>query len=338
LTFTWSEGAATLGAGAQISVTLPIGTHTITLTADDGRGGTGTSTVLITVQDTIAPKVICGSPDAAWHGTDLSITCTASDSGSGLSNLSDASFTLSTSVGIGTETSSAQTSTHTVCDVAGNCLVAGPIGPSKVDKKGPTVTLSAPANGSIYLLNQAVAVNYSCVDGGSGLSSCSGTVASGASLDTSSVGSKSFTVTAIDALGNKTLDTNNYTVTYAPSGICGGDAGHQILQPINADGSSVWKQGRTVPAKFRVCDVKGVSVGTPGVVASFTLAQIISGTATDVDEAVSSTSSDVAFRWDSSAQQWIFNISTANLAAGQTYVYRIQLNDGSSIGFRFGLK
>ncbi len=25
-----------------------------------------------------------------------------------------------------------------------------------------------------------------------------------------------------------------------------------ILPPINADGSSVWKQGRTVPVKFRV--------------------------------------------------------------------------------------
>ena len=57
----------------------------------------------------------------------------------------------------------------------------------------------------------------------------------------------------------------------------------------------------------------------------------------DVDEAVSSTSTDISFRWDSSGQQWIFNISTANLTAGQTYVYRIQLNDGSFIAFRFGL-
>ncbi len=39
-----------------------------------------------------------------------------------------------------------------------------------------------------------------------------------------------------------------------------------------------------------------------------------------------------------SSTSWIFNINTANLSAGQTYVYRIQLNDGSSINFRFGLK
>jgi len=57
-----------------------------------------------------------------------------------------------------------------------------------------------------------------------------------------------------------------------------------------------------------------------------------------VDETVSSTTSDNAFRWDESAQEWIFNINTSNLPAGQTYTFVIQLNDGSSISFRFGLK
>lgn len=141
--------------------------------------------------------------------------------------------------------------------------------------------------------------------------------------------------------------STNYNITYVPgtlkivyasSGICGGDAGHQILQPVNADGTSVWKQGRTVPAKFRVCDANGVSVGTPGVVSSFMLVQIIGGTVTDVDETVDSTTVDTAFRWDPAAQQWIFNISTTSLSAGQTYVYAIALNDGSTIMFRYGLR
>jgi hypothetical protein len=170
------------------------------------------------------------------------------------------------------------------------------------------------------------------------VTSCSGTVANGSALDTSSVGTKSFSVTAIDAVGNKTPVTNTFTVGYVSAGICAGDLGHQILQPINADGSSVWKQGRTVPAKFRVCNANGISIGTAGVVSSFALAQILNGTTADVDESVTSTSSDTSFRWDPSAQQWIFNISTTNLSAGNTYVYRIQLNDGSSINFRFGLK
>jgi hypothetical protein len=50
-------------------------------------------------------------------------------------------------------------------------------------------------------------------------------------------------------------------VQYAGIGICAGDIGHQILQPINAAGSSVFNSKSTTPAKFRVCDVNGVSIG-----------------------------------------------------------------------------
>lgn len=57
-----------------------------------------------------------------------------------------------------------------------------------------------------------------------------------------------------------------------------------------------------------------------------------------VDEDVFSTTPDTAFRWDPTAQQWIFNVSTKSLKVGQTYVYRITLNDTSTIDFKFGLR
>jgi MBG domain (YGX type) len=158
---------------------------------------------------------------------------------------------------------------------------------------------------------------------------------------TSPVGS--YPITA--SLG--TLNATNYTfdfvsgalsIMYAPVGLaCNGDAGHQILQPIDADGSSVFKQKSTVPAKFRVCDVNGNSIGTPGVVSSF-FGYSSAGTGTEIDEVVDSTTPDTAFRWSSSDQQWIFNISTKSLSANMTYNYRITLNDGSTIEFQFGLK
>jgi hypothetical protein len=128
-------------------------------------------------------------------------------------------------------------------------------------------------------------------------------------------------------------------VQYEPAGTsCLGAPAHQILQPINADGTSVWKQGRTIPAQFRVCDANGVSIGTAGVISSFSLSQIISGTITNVDETVSSTTTDSAFHWDTTNQQWVFNISTKSLAANNTYVYTIGLNDGTTIAFKYGLK
>jgi hypothetical protein len=139
---------------------------------------------------------------------------------------------------------------------------------------------------------------------------------------------------------NVTSNTANFTIQYAPAGFaCYGAAGHQILQPINTDGASIFKKGSTVPAKFRVCDGLGNSIGILGVVSQFRLEMIYNGTTgDDVAEAVVSTTPDTAFRWSSSDQQWIFNINTKNLSANRTYEYRITLNDGSYIDFRYGLK
>jgi alpha-tubulin suppressor-like RCC1 family protein len=180
----------------------------------------------------------------------------------------------------------------------------------------------------------------------------------GETLATSAVmGSPSLTTTAIAsspvgsyaitaALG--TLAASNYSFTfvdgtlsiqYATSGVCGGGDGHTIRPPIRADNTGVFKHGSTVPAKFRVCDANGVSIGTPGVVASFRLIRVVSGTVVNVvDEAVDSTTPDTAFRWDASGQQWIFNIGTKSLSPDATYSYRITLNDGSTIDFSVGLK
>jgi hypothetical protein len=128
-------------------------------------------------------------------------------------------------------------------------------------------------------------------------------------------------------------------IQYAPLGtICLGSPGHQILQPINFDGTSVFKKGSTVPAKFRVCDANGNSIGTAGLVTSFRLIGTLSGTFCPVDEAVDSTTPDTAFRWSATDQLWIYNINTKNLQANKTYTYEIKLDDGTSITFMFGLK
>lgn len=134
----------------------------------------------------------------------------------------------------------------------------------------------------------------------------------------------------------------NYTISYVAGTLSimySSSAGHVIQPPISADGSSVFNQGRTVPAKFSVYDANGLSIGTTGVVSSFYLTATLTGTVTDVvQDVVDTNNPDAAFRWDPTAQQWIFNISTGNLTAGSTYVYTITLNDGSVISFRYGLR
>jgi hypothetical protein len=170
---------------------------------------------------------------------------------------------------------------------------------------------------------------------------------------TSNVGSYPITCSGGTATNYSfTYAAGNLTILYATGTVCSnGIVGHQIQQPINVDGSSVFKFGSTVPTKFTVCDAGGTPISTT-VVASFTVAGYVGGTVSNVNEDIVSTTPDTAFRWDPTARQWIFNLSTSGLSKNATAVFIIKLNDGTIVGpvvgganvasgassFQFGLK
>jgi hypothetical protein len=190
-------------------------------------------------------------------------------------------------------------------------------------------------------VNPAFTAKYSGLVNGDTLASLTGTLSCTSNASTTSpIGSYAITCSGQSSINYMiTYASGTLKIVYASSGIVDGGPGHQILPPINADGSSVYKQGRTVPVQFRVGDANGVSIGTTGVVSSFYLTAIITGTVTtQVENVVDTSSPDTAFRWDATNQQWIFNITTKNLSVGSTYVYTITLSDGSAIGFQFGLR
>jgi Ca2+-binding RTX toxin-like protein len=96
--------------------------------------------------------------------------------------------------------------------------------PPLLDIMAPTISITTPPDGATYTLNEAVNADYSCTDetGGSGLASC--VVANGAGIDTSTTGTKDFTVTATDNAGNTTSITHSYTVKACTiSGTSGND-------------------------------------------------------------------------------------------------------------------
>jgi hypothetical protein len=159
--------------------------------------------------DTTPPEVDCATPADVWHAGNVSISCTASDSGSGLQSAADAAFTLDTSVPVGVEDANAQTGSHQVCDVAGNCATAGPVGGIKVDRKAPT--LSIPPNVVVDATSpfwaDVTLVSATAVDGGSGVQTITCPVGtSGFPLGTTTVG-----CVAYDAVGNQSV--GSYTVT-----------------------------------------------------------------------------------------------------------------------------
>jgi hypothetical protein len=153
---------------------------------------------------------------------------------------------------------------------------------------------------------------------------------------------------------NDTVDYNSpvtksvsISVVFATGVACNnGMVSHVIQPPIAASGTTVVKKGSTVPTKFAVCDVNGNSVGPTtafsNVVKSYQIVSATVGTVNDNTDTLTSTTPDTAFRWDSTAQQWIYNTATGsgtNLnTANATYGFQITLIDGTNITFQYGLK
>jgi hypothetical protein len=81
-----------------------------------------------------------------------------------------------------------------------------------IDQDAPQITISTPVDGAQYSLGQTVAAAYGCIDGGSGVESCDGSVAAGAAIDTSTAGTHMFTVDATDHAGNTASASAMYRV------------------------------------------------------------------------------------------------------------------------------
>jgi hypothetical protein len=201
------------------------------------------------------------APDAVWHSADVAVTCMYSDPNSGLAT--PGSFTLSTHVPLGTSTTSAFTTAASVCDTVGNCVNAGPIGPWKVDKKNPSIVISTPTLNAVYTRGQAVTPGYTCYATGPAVTSCNGAVPragctavtpvgsyhctdAAGSLNTASVGLKTFTVTAMDGVHTATV-SQNYYVTF---NIC-----PLFTGPLSAAAGG--------PITVAACDGAGHGVSTP---------------------------------------------------------------------------
>jgi hypothetical protein len=336
----WYISNVTIGTSGTDSISSPVTctldqsqTTETTGTAFNGSctnaAGLSTDAASLTVKlDKTGPSAVlavtAGTAGAnGWYISDVTVSTSGTDSISTPVACTDDQYQ-------NTETAGAAFNGSCTND-AGLSTDAAPI-TIKLDKFAPVLDPSVTPNPVV--LNGSATASAGATDAMSGVASqsCDPVI-------TSSVGiGKTVQCTAADNAGNSASAPATYSVIYAVGGLCLGSPGHQILQPINSDGTSVFKKGSTSPAKFRVCDANGASIGTSGVVFSFRLTMSTNGTISNIDEAVISTTPDSAFRWSGSDQQWIFNINTKNLIASRTYLYRITLNDGTFIDFQFGLK
>jgi predicted acyl esterase len=219
-------------------------------------------------------------------------------------------------------TSGSHPTTATVKDAVGNESDSASL-TVQVDADAPSLSVTCPA--AVLLNASGVSATVSASDGESGLASDpSDTVA----IDTSTVGAKTVTRTATDNVGHSTEKSCTTQVQYMFGG---------LLQPINPDGSSIFKLGSTVPVKFALTDADAAKTG--GATATLSIAKISDSVEGTFVEAVSTSNatSGSLFRYDASGQQYIFNLATKGLEKG-TYSLKVTLDDGTSYTTHISLR
>jgi len=285
--------------------------------------GGGPLTLDLVSGDVTPPDVNCAQPDGQWHADDVTIACSAADARSGLADPTDASFSLSTSVPTGIETSDAMTGSRRVCDTAGNCAIAGPIAGNMVDRRAPTIAISAPSGR--YLVGENVAADYSCADSGSGVASCTGPVLSGGNVGTATVGARTFTVTAADNAGNSATATSAYDVVYDFVG---------FFQPIDdLPALNIAAPGRSIPVKFSLGRNQGLTIIAAGFPASTPIPCDVGEAGTGLEESVTSGGNSLSY--DATTDQYSYVWKTKKAWKGTCRMLIVGLNDGTQHYARF---
>jgi hypothetical protein len=192
----------------------------------------------------------------------------------------------------------------------------GPLqhGTVNIDLTPPNISIDAPAAGGTYALGDAVTVMYSCADpaladgrSGSGVASCEGPVPSGTAsgIDTSALGTHTFTVNTSDVAGNSTSKMVTYSIGY---GLC-----------LLYDSTKSVQSGATIPIKLYLCDASGKDLSSSSITLHATGVTQVSSSASTVLETSTSANPDSDFRYDSTlgpSGGYIYNLSTKGLGTG----------------------
>jgi hypothetical protein len=194
----------------------------------------------------------------------------------------------------------------------------------------PTILITTPAQGAVYRLGQVVNAEYTCTDADSGIASCNGPVAHGSPIDTATVGTKQFKVTATDNAGNAAEATHTYSVEYNFAGFFSPVDNLPVVNSGNA--------GRTFPIKWRVASANGTPVTSLASFVSMLDSPIACDAAPiDVLEEQLSSTTGAALHYDAAADQFVFNWKTQKAWIG-CRLLQLTLADGSRHYAKFRLR
>jgi proteasome assembly chaperone (PAC2) family protein len=272
----YSDAGATADGGEEVSVTSTVntfivGTYTVTYSATDASGNTGTVTRTVNVVDTTAPAVTPNGADATIElgGTYTEAGATATDA-SGTVNVVVGGDTVDTSA-VGT-----YTVTYSATDASSNTGTAS-ITITVVDTTAPAVT----PNGA----DATIELGGTYTEAGATATDASGTVnvvVGGDTVDTNTVGTYTVTYSATDASSNTGTASITITVvdTTAPAVTPNGaDATIELGGTYTEAGATATDASGTVNVVVGGDTVDTNTVGTYTVTYSATDASSNTGTA-----------------------------------------------------------
>ena len=330
------DGASFAGCTSpQVYTNLDDGSHTFLVRAIDEAGNVDQTPASFTwLVDTVEPVITdlgvqSGTTgNNGWYTSTVLNRFSASDgTGSGLDGDCSTAFAapgkeVSTSTNEG---SSVSVSSGSCTDNAGNTNSGISSADFMIDLSDPTATITTPPAGAEYTLNQVVNAAYSCSDAISGIDSCVGNVANGSAIDTSSVGSHSFGVTATDNAGRTGQASHSYSVIYTFTG---------FFQPVdNNNVCNKVKAGQAIPIKFSLGGYQGmdiIAVGYPKASPGS-----CSGGTDAIEEVVASTAGQSTLQYDAATDQYTYVWKTDKAWATKAILLTVRLADGTDHTARF---
>lgn len=322
-----SDGGSGLANAADanfaLSTTVPNGTEdanasTNSQTVNDAVGNSSTAGPIAgNMVDKKAPQqTSCDSADGAWHANNVTLQCAYADGGSGPGSQT---VNLATSVSAGQENANASASANgaQACDAVGNCATSpSGIGGNRIDRKGPSVTVTGVTDGATYTLGSVPVAGCSTADSGSG-------VATNATLSSSGGPVGSINVKcdgAVDNVGNSgNAPSVTYHVIYNFTG---------FFQPVDNDKLNLVKAGSAIPIKFSLGGNQGLNIFESG----FPTSGVIScdpNADTDLIE-VTVTAGQSTLSYDPAANQYVYVWKTDKAWANSCRILKIKLSDGSA--------
>lgn len=318
------DGTVPVSCSPASGTRFPLGITEVSCTATDKAGNTGKAAFTVKVQDEAKPIVgvpanittEASGPNGA-SVTYMGVTASDNVDGSLTATCDKASGTV---FPLGTTTV-----TCSATDAAGN-LGTNKFTVKVEDTTAPSLTVAADKS-AVATSADGATVSYTAptatdIVDGAVTATCD--KASGSAFP---LGVTTVTCTAADKAGNLASKSFTVTVTAAWSG---------VLQPVNADGSSIFKLGSTVPVKYQLT---GASAGITNLQSRLYLQRTGNGATGTVLEAISTSNATTGslFRYDATSGQYIFNLNTKTLSAG-TYQLRIDLGDGAARPVNISLK